>query len=112
MAKEYKLEADISAVWIGIPAYRIWVDGELMCERSFWPDPDKNIIRETVVLALEDGEHEMVLEQVDAGLGSSWVDKILITDLADNTSRLFTYGANNSLKQHLHFSLGDQGITR
>ena len=112
MAKEYKLEADISSKWIGIPIYRLWLDGELICERSFWPNPDKHIIRETVIVELEDGQHEMILEQVDASLGSSWADKLLVTDLSDNTSRLFTYGNNASLKQHLNFAVGEQGITR
>jgi hypothetical protein len=112
MAKDYKLEADIASKWIGIPVYRLWIDGELICERSFWPNPDKHIIRETVIVALEDGQHEMILEQVDASLGSTWADKLLVTDLSDHTSRLFTYGNNDSLKQHLHFAVGDQGITR
>lgn len=112
MAKEYKLEADISARWIGIPVYRLWVDGELMCERSFWPNPDKHIIRETMMVELEDGQHEMVLESVDASLGSTWMDKLLVTDIEAGTSALFSYGHNSSLRQHAHFAVEGERITR
>jgi len=105
MAKEYKLEADISARWIGIPVYRLWVDGELMCERSFWPNPDKQIIRETVIVALDQGDHMMKLEQVDASLGKSWVKKLLVTDLEEGTSALIAPADSNGLWQEVPFSV-------
>ena len=105
MVKEYKLEADISSKWIGIPIYRLWVDGELMCERSFWPNPDKHVIRETVVLALTEGDHMLKLEQVDASLGKSWVKKLLITDIEAGTSSLFTPMDSSGLWQQVQFSV-------
>jgi len=112
MVKEYKLEADISSKWIGIPVYRLWVNGELMCERSFWPNPDKHVIRETVIVGLDSGQHEMVLENVDASLGHSWIKQLLVKDMEAGTSALFTYGHSSSLEQHSPFATGESGISR
>lgn len=105
MAKEYKLEADISATWIGIPVYRLWVDGELMCERSFWPNPDKHIIRETMVVLLEQGEHEMMLEQVDASLGNTTLEQLMTTDLEAETSSLLKPDPDHGLLHKVKFTV-------
>ena len=75
---DMSLEVDIKARWQGIPSYRIWVDNELMCERSFWVDPETFIIREMIYVVLEPGDHILRLEQIDQSMGKVWMDRVII----------------------------------
>lgn len=87
MTTDINIEIDVRARWInGIPAYRIWVDDELICERSFWPNPEKFLIRENFVVKVEQGKHELKLEQIDTQSGMVIMHKVDIVNLENKTA--------------------------
>ena len=82
MTKDYQIQIAINATHIRYPVYRIWIDQELMCERTFWPDPQKFFINETLILALDEGEQiNLQLELVDSSMGNVWMERVIITDV-------------------------------
>lgn len=84
MTKDYKIEIRVNAVHIRLPIYRIWLDDELMCERTFWPNPDRFFINESMVVALSPGQAKLRFELVDPALGSAWMERVSITDIQNN----------------------------
>ena len=84
--KEYGITMMIEGEPGGKPVYRIWVDDELLCERTFWPDPTIFYISEHTVLELTEGRHTARLELVIHSTGTCSAKKIKITDLANNSS--------------------------
>lgn len=48
------------------PVYRIWLDGCLIVERSYWPDVDSHYIQEQLSFIDDDQEHCLQLEQVSS----------------------------------------------
>jgi hypothetical protein len=90
MLKEYVIIADINALWIKMPIYRLRVDEELMCERTFWINPEKLYIEENIIVELDSGKHTLVLEQVDPTLGKVWIKKAKIIDVETDTAQEIT----------------------
>lgn len=88
MLKEITIEADVYAVWEKLPIYRIWVDDELMCERTFWIDPQKYFIREAIHVEIEPGPHALTIEQVDQRLGKVFIKKLKIIDEQNKSNQL------------------------
>lgn len=82
--KDYFIDIDMHAVWKKLPVYRIWVNNELMCERTFWPNPETYVIRERLTLGLEPGEYKLTIEQVDPSLGKVWAKHIQIIDVDED----------------------------
>ena len=92
MTEDYKIELDLKAIWIKIPRYRIWTDGELMLERTYWPDPDQFYITENMIVSLNQGKHEIILERIDPNEGKVWVEKARLTNLNKNISHVISLG--------------------
>lgn len=63
--KFIKLKFDLYCLWEGIPPdYRIYVDGDLITERSFiWSSQDH--LEEMLQLELASGLHKITLEQLE-----------------------------------------------
>lgn len=92
MSKDYQIQILINAIHISHPVYRIWIDKELMCERTFWPDPQKYLINETLIVALEkDQQIILQFELVDSTLGNAWMERVIITD-AEQGQMTHDYG--------------------
>lgn len=62
----HNLTADIYASWSDTaPVYRIYVDGDLLTERTFgWPGHEA-YVKENIIVDLEPGEHKLVVEQIN-----------------------------------------------
>ena len=68
------LTVDIFCRWEAEPhAYRIYVDDELLTERTYiWRNSDQ-FIRENIVISAKPGDHQFRLESVDANFsGFQW----------------------------------------
>lgn len=64
--KLVKITVDISCAYIGKPpVYRVYVDSELLTERTFTWDSQTQYIKEHIQVNLSPGVHWLTLEQVD-----------------------------------------------
>lgn len=65
--KTHTITVDVYAQWGDQPPrYRIFVDQDLLTERDFtWPG-HQMYIQENIVVDLEPGEHELLIQQVNA----------------------------------------------
>ena len=61
-----------------------------MCERTFWPNPEKLYIEENIIVELGSGNHTLVLEQVDPTLGKVWIKQAMIIDVEADTAQITT----------------------
>lgn len=71
---EAVITVDIYCSWDAQPqVYRIYVDNELLTERTYlWRNPDQ-FVRENIVISAEPGDHEFKLESVDTNFtGFQW----------------------------------------
>lgn len=102
--KEYALAFLIEAEPGGRPVYRIWVDNELMCERTFWMDAATNYISEQTVVELEEGRHFARLELVTHSTGTCCARKIKVTDLLNNSTAEHTIPPMQGREQIIAFS--------
>ena len=61
---EVLLAVDIMCEWLGYePAYRVYVDGDLLTERTYiWGD--QQYVREHLSVNLEPGEHQLIVEPI------------------------------------------------
>lgn len=63
--KVTKVSADVHCHWSGpVPRYRLYLDGELMCERDFGWHGWEICIFELMYVNLEQGNHTLTIEQV------------------------------------------------
>jgi len=104
MVREYALAFMVEAEPNGRPVYRIWVDGELLCEREFWLDPNEFYISEQTVLDLEEGRHIAKLELVNNSTGFCSATKLRITNLSTNSSTEHALPAMQGREQIIPFS--------
>lgn len=82
MSKDYRIEVKVNAVRVRLPVYRIWINDELMCERTFWPNPTEFFINETMIVDLKQAsENVLKFELVDPALGKVWMEHVKITDI-------------------------------
>lgn len=106
MTKDYKIEVRVNAVHIRLPIYRIWLDEELMCERTFWPNPERFFINETLMVALPPGPYKLRFELVDPALGSAWMERVAITDIEkEHTVQDHGIGRIKNNEQELLFTV-------
>lgn len=62
---EVKLSVDVMCNWLGYnPAYRIYVDGDLITERTYRWNNDHEFVREHILVYLNAGTHTLKLEKV------------------------------------------------
>ena len=101
--KNIYIEADVYATWIEEPIYRIWINGELICERTFWPNPNELYIREMISVELPTGDHHLSLEQLDLTRGRIWINELRITDVAAKTSSVTLLSQHNGRFQDITF---------
>lgn len=87
--KDYVIQATINAIHSHTPSYRIWIDGELMCERTFWPDPRLYLIRETMHVLLDYTTHAYRFELTNPTHGIAWTHDITIIDEKSNQKLLY-----------------------
>lgn len=61
---EVKLTVDVICNWLGYePTYRIYVDGDLITERTYtWGSEE--YVREHIIVVLDSGSHNIKLEKV------------------------------------------------
>lgn len=60
-----QLSIDILCDWVGYaPAYRLFIDGDLITERTYIWDNQSSFVREHVSVDLESGTHCIKLEPV------------------------------------------------
>ena len=79
MVRDYVIEAHVYALVDHLPVYRLWVDGELMCERTYWIDANTHFIKEQIIVELEDSlPHTLELERVT---GTLWIGMVSIIDV-------------------------------
>lgn len=90
MADRYYINALLECQPGRMPIYRVWVDNELMCERTFWLDSSKFYIDEMIYVELDAGNHAIKLELVDPSLGRVWIKRMVITNL-DSTMQGLNY---------------------
>lgn len=66
MLQEVLITVDIYCQWEADPkAYRIYIDDELLTERTYhWRNTDQ-FVQENIVIAVPAGQHEFRLESVD-----------------------------------------------
>lgn len=104
---EITINADIRARWInGMPSYRLWVDHELICERTFWPNPSKYCIKENFTVAVKQGKHKLILEQINLDYGTVIMNSVSINKLENNTETFHKIAADEFNKnQTLTFSV-------
>jgi len=60
----HKITVDVYAHWGDKPpVYRVYVDNDLLTERSFiWPG-NKEYVKENILVNLSAGEHSIIVEQ-------------------------------------------------
>lgn len=61
---EVLLAVDVMCEWLGYePAYRVYVDGDLLTERTYvWGN--QQYVREHLVVNLEPGEHQLIVDPI------------------------------------------------
>ena len=66
--KEHVITVDVYAHWgEKPPRYRVFVDGNMLTERDFsWSGSD-TYIRENIIVNLEPGAHQLLVQQVNLG---------------------------------------------
>lgn len=62
------------------PKYRVYVDSDLLVERTFLWDNNKNFIQENLVLVVEPGAHTLKIERVP-GNADFKVDNCFVDDV-------------------------------
>lgn len=69
------------------PSYRIYVDDDLITERTFIWDTNRNYIEEHVIIDAPVGQHVLKVENITPELGTIVVENILLDGLppAGNT---------------------------
>jgi hypothetical protein len=77
---EVKITADVYCTWENVaPSYRLYVDRDLITERTFsWSGSD-TFINETIICDLPQGQHQIRLEPVDAN-GTFMLKNITVDD--------------------------------
>ena len=66
--KSVNVSVDIFCYWTGDPqAYRIYVDDDLLTERTYHWDNSEYFITEFIVLDVEPGQHKFKIEPVTPG---------------------------------------------
>lgn len=79
---ETKLSVDVYCQWVGYPpAYRVYVDGDLITERTYIWDGESQFVREHLVVNTGAGQHSIVVEPiVVAGMLANFIVKNLQVD--------------------------------
>lgn len=62
---DVKLTVDVMCDWMAYPpSYRVYVDGDLLTERSYIWDNEHEFVREHLAVTLSPGTHTLVIEPV------------------------------------------------
>lgn len=62
---EIHLSVDILCDWLGYePAYRVYVDGDLLTERTYCWDNQHQFVREHLILNIGPGSHTLIIDPV------------------------------------------------
>ena len=87
--KEYKINVDVFCRKreAGAPSYRIYVDGDLITERSYiWENamlPDNPVgqyVKENIWVNLAAGEHEVTIVPVDPSFRGFYITNVMLDD--------------------------------
>lgn len=88
--QEVSISVDIFSAWREIPhAYRIYIDNDLLTERTYIWNNSEQFIKEHIIVNLEPGIHKLRLESVDPKfkgftVGYMAVDNKMPTRYSDN----------------------------
>ena len=104
MAKFYHLEIRIENDHGHHPDYRLWIDGELMCERTFWLEGDKFYIDENCAVKLTEGKHRAILELLRRKPGRCQVLRLIVNDIETKTNAIFKPQAVDGRHQVIDFT--------
>jgi len=69
------------------PTYRLYCDNDLLTERTYTFDNKKAFVRELVKVKVEEGEHEVVVENLHPELGAFELRNIWIDGAKSDTTR-------------------------
>ena len=78
---EHKIVFRVENKSTGQPTYRLWMDNELMCERTFWPDAASLYIDETCYVDIEPGNHRAIFELIGSNSGRCEVIKVMLNNM-------------------------------
>lgn len=104
---EVKISAHVYAYYEEIaPTYRIWVNNNLYLEREFWPNPLDHYIEEHMIVEIELGVHEIILEKIRPRHDNScvWIERVCVS--YENTMLDIGLDFSKNTKQVIHFKLG------
>lgn len=93
----------------GQPVYRLWIDYELMCERTFWPDAAMFYIDETVIINLDREPHLAIFELVGIIPGKCEVKMLTIKDLDFPKTYSFVPEPMDGRRQTIKFQINKNG---
>lgn len=91
MSHETQISLDVYCEPFSLPqAYRLYIDGDLLTERTYvWQNPDQ-FVREHIVVYLESGFHEIRIEPVTPGfIGFTYKNFHLNKKLAGTVNNRF-----------------------
>lgn len=79
--KEVAISIDVYCDWMGQPEpYRIYVDNDLLTERTYlWNNPGQ-FVRENIIVFLEPGEHTVRVEPVNPGFPGFRYENFLLNN--------------------------------
>jgi len=90
MIRHAELKFDVHCYYDGInPRYRVYVDDDLITERTFVWDTKQQYVEETVILEAPSGTHRLRVENVDPALGTFAVENIKLDGIAPAGNTVF-----------------------
>lgn len=91
LIKEAELVFQIHCYYAGKPPrYRIYVDSDLMTERTFVWDTNEQYIEERVIVAAPIGQHTLRVENVDPELGTFTIEHLRVDGIPTDGNSVFT----------------------
>lgn len=77
--KEVEITCDVYCRWTASPpAYRVYVDNDLLTERTYVWDISEQFVRENIIVNIEPGAHSLRIEPVNPEVTSFSIRNITI----------------------------------
>jgi hypothetical protein len=90
MLRHAELKFNVHCYYSGAnPRYRVYVDNDLITERTFVWSSGEQYIEETVILEAPTGTHQLRVENVDPALGTFTVEHIKLDGITPAGNTVF-----------------------
>jgi len=90
LIKQAELTFQVHCYYSGVPPrYRVYVDTDLMTERTFTWDTNEQYIEEHVIIDAPIGSHTLRIENVDPELGTFTIENMLVDGIPTNGNTVF-----------------------